>query len=120
MIVKSAKKKQLTIFMRSILLILMVMALSTSSSVSGEVVWSDDFETDNGNWEMMSYYSATNRETGILESSNLLMNIENGKLQSPMLTGNTHWALATRNSTTAYGSWSFDWNIGENNESFAT
>ncbi|MCE7735556.1 MAG: helix-turn-helix transcriptional regulator, partial [Candidatus Heimdallarchaeota archaeon] len=27
---------------------------------------------------------------------------------------------ATRNSTTAYGSWSFDWNIGENNESFAT
>ncbi|MCE7737404.1 MAG: hypothetical protein GPJ54_21115 [Candidatus Heimdallarchaeota archaeon] len=110
-------KKQKVI--KSLILISMFMTLSRTPAISGEVIWSEIFDvTSEDNWEMMSYYAQSGVMNGILEPHDELVSIKDGKLQSPDLSGDKYWAIASHNSSVAYGKWSFDWHISENNQSF--
>jgi hypothetical protein len=96
-----------------ILCILFVIPLT--QRVSATFVWTEDFEDPPfDEWYLQGY-----EDDGVFAPSDCLPTIENGMLQMPntQIWGNA--SVAMRNSTLAYGTWSFDWyvNIGTNHAS---
>ncbi|MHA2226740.1 MAG: hypothetical protein ACXAC8_16125 [Candidatus Hodarchaeales archaeon] len=88
-----------------------------TQQVSATVIWEEDFEVGPfDEWYLQGY-----NYTDVFEPIDYFPTIENGRLQMP---NSRDWSIngsvALRNSTLAYGTWSFDWYItlGENHETF--
>ncbi|MHA2253559.1 MAG: hypothetical protein ACXAD7_24585 [Candidatus Kariarchaeaceae archaeon] len=102
-----------------IFLLIFTLALTTiPQSANGEVAWSDDFEGDFDDWQTMSYHSNTSIWTGLLSASDSVFTIADGALTSPHFDEFKDSAHAYHDSTHAYGTWSFDWQVSSDMRSF--
>ncbi len=97
------------------ILLLGVIFLFPLTQVSAEVVWVEDWENGSSDWIFHSYnYSDVTGSWSFQPDAIATPSVANGVFQtnSPSDFFGDYWSGAIRNSTTAYGSWSFDVIIG--------
>ena len=106
-------KKKTKIFFSLIIGLLMIQSVNR---VAAETVWEEDFETPPfDEWTLQGHeefrVDASTRYA--YPNSDLVPEIIDGELRMPIVTEteNLSVSCAIRNSTVAYGTWSFDWEI---------
>ncbi len=93
------------------LLFLGMMLLFPLTQVSAEVVWEEDFNS--GISEKLTFFAWTS-DNGIFRTNTTAQpTVENAALQMPNNRVASTWSGAQRNTTLAYGSWSFDYTVKE-------
>lgn len=89
-----------------------------ASPVLANTSWSEDFKDGNYNdWDTMAYNSS-NIWTGKLTRSDAQFSVIDEALTSPDFDSFQDSAHAYHDSTAAYGSWSFDWSISNDKQSY--
>ncbi|UCG03783.1 MAG: hypothetical protein JSW11_07310 [Candidatus Heimdallarchaeota archaeon] len=110
-----------TIFRLNFILPLGVLFLLPLTQVTAKVVWKEDWENPPfDEWTLVGYsYDDVN---GFQPNTTNDPAVVDGvlKMNSPSDSFGNFWSSAYRNSTVAYGTWSFDWMVepGEDHESY--
>ncbi|MHA2227404.1 MAG: hypothetical protein ACXAC8_19460 [Candidatus Hodarchaeales archaeon] len=106
------KKKPKGIWQIGIPLLIILIVVQPSTAHAATVVWEDDFDDgDLEGWELVTYYTPDIGKVGYFKGE---VRIKNESKQMFFLNAGNEtyhgWNWAERNSTTAYGHWSFDVN----------
>jgi hypothetical protein len=93
-----------------------LLLIQSVDRATAPIVWEEDFETPPfDEWTLQGHVEAdVNPSTRLAYPTTAVPEIIDGKLQMPVVTkepGNLSVSSAIRNSTIAYGTWSFDWEI---------
>ncbi|MHA2252043.1 MAG: hypothetical protein ACXAD7_16890 [Candidatus Kariarchaeaceae archaeon] len=97
----------------------MMLVLLIPLSVNASNGWSDNFEDNNLDGWMLKSYSATSTVWyDELSATNDLMALDGGTLVSPDINSKTDSAHAYHDSSVAYGDWSLDWTVPDDNQSY--
>ena len=107
MIIREIYRENNLIEKKLVLALLMVIILVVPlRQISATIIWSEDFEGPLDDWEFRGY----SYDTVFMPNDSVAPSIVNGTLQMPNIRVLTE-SQFFRNSTVAYGTWSFDWHV---------